>query len=273
MTERLFADSPYLIELLTPSQAVLDLEAALKRFAERCARILACGCLVSIPDNPLGRLHFTALETLAYLGLEVAPERLLVHLNTFHRRADLDELLAGLEALGVRNLLCVSGDGSSRLPKLEPEDLGCRTKAVTSVELLSHIRARHPSFRLGAAYNPYEPAEHELDKLKRKQEAGAEFLITQPLIAGSAAADLYTLPPDCPARFIPGAWLSDNLALLADCLGIPAESLPAVYDGRRNLQLLERRYPEKPLYLSLLSFKQDWRALLPNLKLAPSAPG
>jgi len=265
----MFTDTPYLIELLTPSQASVDLDAALERFGKRYTRILKSGSMVSIPDNPLGRLHFTALETLTYLELEPAPEQLLVHLNTFHRRADLDELLAGLLEMDVRNLLCVSGDGSSRLPKLEPEDLGCDTQSVTSVELLTYIRTRYPAFRLGAAYNPYEPADHELDKLKRKLEAGAEFLITQPLIAGNAGPDDLTPLPGCPAQFIPGAWLSDKLGLLAECLGIPEENLPALYNAHGNLRQLEQRYPGKPIYLSLLSFKQEWQPLLSRLKFVP----
>jgi methylenetetrahydrofolate reductase (NADPH) len=264
----MFTDTPYLIELLTPSQASVDLDAALERFQARYTRILKSGSMISIPDNPLGQLRFTALETLTYLELEPAPEQLLVHLNTFHRRADLDELLAGLLEMGVRNLLCVSGDGSSRLPRLEPADLGCRTQSVTSVELLTYIRTRYPAFRLGAAYNPYEPAGHELDKLKRKLAAGAEYLITQPLIAGNGGADFLS-PPDCPAPFIPGAWLSDKLGLLAECLGILEDNLPALYNARGNLRQLEQRYPGKPIYLSLLSFKQEWQPLLSRLKCVP----
>lgn len=263
-----FEGNPYLIELLTPAQAAADLDAALERFKARYTRILASGSVVSVPDNPMGHLRFTALETLAFLDLPVKPEQLLVHLNSFHRRADLDELLAGYRDLGVRYLLCVSGDGSSRLPRLEPADLGRRSQAVTSVELLAYIREHYPCFRPGAAFNPWEPKAGELDKLRRKLAAGGEFLITQPLLA---AGELFAPPPGCRAPFILGAWLSDKTDLLADCLGLAAGNLPAAYDARRNLVELEERYPGRALYLSLLSFKRDWQALLPRLKCAPGA--
>ena len=124
MDRNVFAGNPNLIELLTPRQDRPDFEEALVRFGERYRRILDFGGVVSIPDNPMGSLHFSALEVLSYLDLPVEADRLLVHLNTFHRKPDLDETLEAARASGVRHLLVVSGDGGPRLAKLEPADLG-----------------------------------------------------------------------------------------------------------------------------------------------------
>jgi hypothetical protein len=55
-------DTPYIIELLTPKQNDESFEEKLQRFAERYRRILEHGAVVSICDNPLGNLHFTAME-------------------------------------------------------------------------------------------------------------------------------------------------------------------------------------------------------------------
>jgi len=59
----------YLIELLTPRQDAQDFEADLVVFRERLAKIRAYDGIVSIPDNPLGNLHFTAMEVLTFLEL------------------------------------------------------------------------------------------------------------------------------------------------------------------------------------------------------------
>ena len=261
-------DNPYLIELLTPSQASKDLDRALARFRERYLKILASGSVISIPDNPLGNLHFTALEILLHLELPVEAEQLLVHMNSFHRRADLDESLAGYRDLGVKYLLCVSGDGGSRLPRLEPADLGSAAKTVTAVELLEYIASRVPGFRLGAAYNHYEPPEHEREKLKQKIAAGAGFFITQPVTAGTGSlAPLFSTG----LSVILGAWMSDNIELLYQCLGTHEQAPSSAYGGEANLRSLHAQYPHQSFYLSLLSFARDWNALLPRLKRAPEA--
>ena len=67
-----FADSPYIIELLTPKQNDEDFEQKLEQFAERYRRILDQGAAVSICDNPLGNIHFTAMEVMGP-GLAFSP--------------------------------------------------------------------------------------------------------------------------------------------------------------------------------------------------------
>jgi len=128
---------------------------------------------------------FRQNEIISYLELAVDPENLLIHLNSFHRKIDLDEFLSTCSRLGVKYLLCVSGDGSPRLPRLEPADLAMNCNTVTSVELIKYIHAEYPGcFTIGAAFNHYDPLEDELDKLGRKRDAGAEFVITQPVLRG-----------------------------------------------------------------------------------------
>ena len=108
--------TPYLIELLTPRQSDQDFEARLGVFGQRYRRILDHGAVVSIPDNPLGNLHFTAMETVEFLGLPFDPARTLLHLNTFHRKVDLDAFLDAAHTAGLKHLLVVSGDCGPRLP-------------------------------------------------------------------------------------------------------------------------------------------------------------
>lgn len=64
-----FRDASYVIELLTPKQNDENFEAKLDEFALRYRKILDHGAVVSICDNPLGNLHFTAMEVVGFLGL------------------------------------------------------------------------------------------------------------------------------------------------------------------------------------------------------------
>lgn len=262
MPALLFEQRRYSIELLTPRQDAPDFEADLVLFRERFSKIRAHNGVVSIPDNPLGNLHFTAMEVLTYLDLAFQPEALLLHLNTFHRKADLDVFLNQAGAKGVRYLLCVSGDGGPRLPKLEPDDLGTPGTTVTSVELLNYIHAKFPGqFVCGVAFNQYEPTEHEQAKLARKLAAGAGFIITQPSMEPDGrVGDLarYGVPV-----FV-GAWFSKRLDLLYRCLGVESKTMPADYDPVRNYRLLGEWYPEFGRYCSLVGFKRDWSGLFPG---------
>jgi len=250
---------PVHIELVTPKQNDPEFETALQTFAEKYDKVIAHGGVVSVTDNPMGNLHFQFTEMAGELGLKIVPAQALLHLNTFHTRAHLDEILNTAAALGIRNLLAVSGDGSERLPRLTPESIGATGNAVTSVELLRYVGREYPGrFNCGVAFNQYEPREHELEKMRRKLDAGATFIITQPALA--PAGDLAALPP-FPAPLIVGAWMSKKMHLLSECVGYPIpEGTP--YDPIQNLRDLIALYPEAGVYLALLGFKTQ----LPVLK-------
>ncbi len=277
--KKLFNNNDYLIELLTPKQNIEDFDAALEKFHERYQKILNEGGVVSLPDNPMGTLHFTPMEVISYLELPIKPESLIVHLNSFHRKVDLDEFLDTAQETGVRYILCVSGDGGPKLPKLEPEDLGMEGNTVTSVELLHYIKREYPdTFTLGAAFNQYEPLEHELDKLRWKIEAGAEFIITQPAVAPSVAGDPavgreknleHLTEFDLPVYI--GAWMSKKIELISDCVGYDLGLSRENYVPAENLKELHKTYPRWGVYLSLLSFSKEWRTLLPRLERKTSA--
>lgn len=260
-----FNTNDYLIELLTPKQNINDFDAALEQFQQRYNKILQSGGVVSIPDNPMGTLHFTPMEVISYLELPIKPDSLIVHLNSFHRKIDLDEFLDTAKATGVRYILCISGDGGPRLPKLEPEDIGVEGKTVTSVELLTYIQREYShTFTLGAAFNQYEPLDHEMEKLKRKLEAGAEFIITQPAVGSDENVEQLK-HIDVPIYL--GAWMSKKIELLSDCVGKDLGLSRETYDPVKNLKTLQQVYPDWGLYLSLLPFSKDWSSFLPELQI------
>jgi methylenetetrahydrofolate reductase (NADPH) len=258
MVQKHIDDKVFHIEILTPKQNAPDIDGALAAFSDKYRKVMDAGYAACITDNPMGIPSFQATDVIPTLELPVHPDRLLIHLNTFHARTELDQILKTAAGMGVRYLLVVSGDGSERLARLTPEDLGVKTNVVTSVELLDYIRKTYPgAFQCGVAFNPYEPQDHELEKMERKIAAGAEFIITQPVIGRDErllALNRFGLP------VVIGAWMSKKLHLLSDCVGykIP-EDTP--YDPIANLRELQLHYPRCGLYLALLGFKTQYPLL------------
>ena len=247
----------YHVEIIPPKQDSQKLEEDLELFAAKLARIFESGFTASITDNAMGLLAFQGSECLEELGIEMDPQNILIHLNTFHTKQNLEDILSTCRSLGIFNLLVISGDGSTRLPKLLPEDVEAEdTASVTSVELTRYIRKRHPEFNVGVAFNPYEPETHEFEKLKRKLNAGASFVIMQPIIEKNAVVDkMIKMYPDLPV--IIESWMSKKLYLLSDVVGysIPED---AEFDPISTLRQLEKDYPQCGFYLSLLGFKTQY---------------
>jgi len=246
------------IEILTPKQNSQKLDADLELFAEKYTKVIEAGYVACITDNPMGLLSFQTTEVIPELGLPVEPEQLVIHLNTFHTREALDQILTTAADMGVKYLLTLSGDGSERLSKLTPACIGLDCNTVTSVELLQYIHREYPGkFSCGVAFNPYEPPEHELEHMKHKVDAGAEYIITQPVIGKNPILEElrpFKLP------VIVDAWMSKKLHLLSECVGyeIP-EDTP--YDPVANLRELQANYPDFGLYLALLGFKTQYPLL------------
>lgn len=234
------------------------LQERLTRFAERYRRIVEAGHVVCLTDNAMGNPAFQGHELIRELGLTVPAGRVMVHLNTFHTRKELHEIVDTCAELGVGELLIVSGDGSARLPKLKPADLEADVPGVTSVELLIYLRKHYGDiFRYGAVFNQYEPREHEKEKLRRKLEAGAEFIITQPVLPGDP--EIEELRRTLPVPLFLEAWMSPKIDLLSSCVGRKID-LPS-YDPLESLKNLHRSYPECPAYLAMVDFKAQFDTL------------
>jgi methylenetetrahydrofolate reductase (NADPH) len=251
------ANHIYHVEILPPKQDSEKLDADLQSFAEKYQRVLASGYCACITDNAMGHLAFQGTEMIQELSLPVAPKQVLIHLNTFHTKENLDAILNTCRDTGIHHLLIVTGDGSDRLPKLQPTDIGATgVESVTSVELLRYIHREYPGcFETGVAFNPYEPEEHEFAKLQRKIAAGATFVITQPVIERHPVVD--KLLATCTLPIVLEAWMSKKLHLLSEAVGyeIPEDTF---YDPIATLRTLHHTYPQCGMYLSLLGFKTQY---------------
>lgn len=143
---------------------------------------------VDVNSNPMAHLHMDSLWMSVLCeraGMETIP-----HITA--RDASLmgiEGQLLGAWALGIRNLLVITGDPS------QSGDLPGKTDVyqTDSIGLVREIRdlnegrdvagnavGEPPNFFLGVAVNPTEPdIEREVERFRRKVEGGARFAMTQ----------------------------------------------------------------------------------------------
>ncbi|MFH0983639.1 MAG: methylenetetrahydrofolate reductase [NAD(P)H] [Planctomycetota bacterium] len=105
----------------------------------------------------------------------------LAHLTCVeHTRTEIAEIVDELKNNRVENVLCLRGDPPEDTAVFEPSPDGL----AHADELVRFIRDRHPGLCLGGACHPEThpeapSPEADLDHLKRKVDAGVDFLITQ----------------------------------------------------------------------------------------------
>jgi methylenetetrahydrofolate reductase (NADPH) len=256
---------PYLVELLSPKRAIesQSLEYYLDRFADRYQRIIDAGFGLSIPDNPMGQPRMGALESIGLKKLTLDSDKVVMNLNTFHTKNELDEILKTAAIAKLKYILVIRGDGGPLLPKVDPKSIGGTRSVATSIDLIRYINVEFSGqFITGAAYNPYKPVSFELKHMEKKIDAGAKFAVTQPIIGRDQSVDelkLLKIP------IIVEAWMSKNIDLLYKSVGKEKDETAENYDPIDNLKTLHEFYPGCCVYLSMLSFKQNWQDILPRI--------
>lgn len=89
---------------------------------------------------------------------------------------DVEALGERLLLKGLREVLVVRGD--------PPHDLSRRTYAVSSDDVIRRLKHAVPGLVVYAAFDPYRKGlRDELDSVKRKLDAGADGLFTQPIFS------------------------------------------------------------------------------------------
>jgi homocysteine S-methyltransferase len=146
---------------------------------------------VNVPDGPRAQSRMGALATAILIQQRVGLEA-VVHYSCRDRNllGMLSDLL-GAQALGLRNMLFITGDP----PKMGPYPDATAVFDIDAIGL-TNLAARlnrgldpggnllgdATSFVLGVGVNPgAEDLEHELRRFYWKVEAGAEYAITQPV--------------------------------------------------------------------------------------------
>ncbi len=175
-----------LVELVSPRgvSAAKEIEAA------RRMHVLGVDG-INIPDGPRAMARMSALALALQIQRDVGIEAVLHYTCRDRNVIGMQSDLLGAWALGIRNILAVTGDP----PKLGNYPDATAVFDVDSIgltnilNLLNHGRdiASNPigepsGYCIGVGANPGAPdLEEELKRLQWKIEAGAEYVITQPV--------------------------------------------------------------------------------------------
>ncbi len=144
---------------------------------------------VNVTDGVRARAHMAsvaAAATLAGAGIEPVLQLITRDRN----RIALQGLLLGAAALGIRNILCLTGDppASGDQPQAKPVfDLTSSGLIATAVAMRDRGTipsgreiATAPRLFIGATDTPFDPpADWKPDRLEAKVNAGADFVQTQ----------------------------------------------------------------------------------------------
>ncbi len=144
---------------------------------------------INCTDNTGARVHLSSVACgamIAQMGLEPVVQFTCRDRNRIALQSDL----LGVAALGVKNILCLTGDdvGAGDHPDAKPvfdfDSVQLIRLAKTLRDEKKYLSGRRikpaPEFFIGAAENPFAPPlEYRPERLALKVEAGAQFIQTQ----------------------------------------------------------------------------------------------
>jgi methylenetetrahydrofolate reductase (NADPH) len=145
---------------------------------------------VNITDNQTALVRLSSIAS-AKILLEEGVEPIMQMTCRDRNRIAIQSDLLGAAALGIRNVLCLTGDHQKFGD--QPEARGVFD--LDSIQLIASVSKMNngfflsgqemkkaPEFLIGAAANPFaEPFEMRVIRLNKKVNAGARFIQTQPV--------------------------------------------------------------------------------------------
>ena len=176
----------YSLELVPPSGATLDTIIEKARIAKQ-AGIDA----INIPDGPRATSRVSTLVTAIMIEQQVGLETILHYTCRDRNLISMQADLLGAHAIGLRNILCITGDP----PKLGDYPDATGVFDIDSIGLTRMIYRLNGGFDIsgkpigkptglshGVGVNPGRANfETEMERFRKKIDAGAEWAITQPV--------------------------------------------------------------------------------------------
>jgi homocysteine S-methyltransferase len=208
---------------------------------------------INVPDGPRAQSRMGAIATSLIIerhGIEAVTHYACRDRNLLGMLSDL----LGASALGLRNLLLITGDP----PKMGPYPDATAVfdiDAIGLTNLVSQLNrgldpGRNPigeptRFVIGVGVNPAAiDLEHELRRFRWKVEAGAEYAITQPVFDPDQLALFLRRIEDVRIPVIAGIWplvSARNAEFLAN--EVPGVTMPAaILDRMRRANEVSREH-------------------------------
>ncbi|MGA3286154.1 MAG: methylenetetrahydrofolate reductase [Bacteroidota bacterium] len=189
---------------------------------------------VNITDNQTAIVRLSSIAS-AKILLEEGVEPIIQMTCRDRNRIAIQSDLLGAAALGIHNVLCLTGDyqkfGDQPEAKgvfdLDSVQLIATAAKMNSGFLLSEQEMKKaPDFLIGAAANPFaEPFEMRLIRLHKKVKAGARFIQTQPVFD----MDIFTRWMEKVVEM----GLHEKCAILAGVM--PVKSVKALYHMKKEV--------------------------------------
>ena len=187
------------------------------RIVKRAASLHEAGIdAVNVPDGPRASARISALATAVTIQREAGIEAVLHYTCRDRNLVGMQADLLGAQALGLRNLLLVTGDP----PKLGDYPDATAVFDVDSIGLTHMVRRLNlgldlggspiggsTSFLMGVGVNPGAVnLDYELKRFRYKVEAGAEFAVTQPVFDVTVFERFLEAIHDLKIPVIAGIW-------------------------------------------------------------------
>ena len=197
---------------------------------------------INIPDGPRASARLSALVTCQLIQQEAGIETVL-HFSCRDRNIlGIQSDLLGAHVLGVRNLICITGDPPrmgiypDATAVFDVDSIGLTTIANNlnqGLDLGGHPIGSQAALLLGVAANPgaYN-IEDELRRLEAKVKAGAEYAVTQPVFDVDLLDAFLRRTAEFKIPVIAGIWPLTNLRnaeFMVNELRVP---VPAAYMER-----------------------------------------
>ncbi len=145
---------------------------------------------ITVPDGPRASARMSAPALCQLIQQQAGMECVLHLCCRDHNVLGLQSALLGAHALGIRNLICITGDPPNRVGTypdatavFDVDSIGLAAMAAhlnQGLDLGGHPLGSQTSLLVGVAADPGAPdLDRELRRLELKVKAGAEFVVTQ----------------------------------------------------------------------------------------------
>ncbi len=192
--------------------------------------------VVTIPDGPRSGARMSALSLAVLVQQHAAVEVLLQYSCRDRNLLGIQSDLLGAHAMGVRNLLGITGDVRSLgdIPDatavFDVDSIGL-TNVITrlnhGLDIGGQAIGEPTAFHTGVMVNPSRDLDREVRRLEFKVEAGAEFAVTRPVFDVAAFERFLARVAPLGVPIIVGIWPFES-ALNAEFMAneVPGVTVP-----------------------------------------------
>ena len=169
---------------------------------------------INVGDSPMARVRMSSVAACQLIGSQVGVET-IIHFTTRDRNLmGIQADLLGCQGLGIKNVLALTGDPPSlgnyahATAVYDVDSIGL-IKIITQLnegqDIAGNTIGKPTRLSIGCALNcTHEDRKQEIDRFSRKIDAGAHFVMTQPIYQVSDLTDFLEEYGDCPLPILVG---------------------------------------------------------------------